>query len=69
VPVTTGRANPWGLVNAAGNVRELTLDGQQPVAAGGGFNDPIERCVYSTRGDIGDGEDTGLRVLRDLSGG
>lgn len=69
VPVSTGKANAWGLVNAVGNVRELALDGGQPVAAGGGFNDPLDRCLASTRSDAGDGDDdTGLRLVRDLSG-
>ena len=64
VPVTTGKANAWGLVNATGNVREWTADGD---AAGGGFNDPIERCVFETR-DGGDQLDqTGLRVARDIA--
>ena len=64
VPVTTGKANGWGLVNAAGNVREWTQDG----AAGGGFNDPIERCVFETRDDGADQLDqTGLRIARDIA--
>lgn len=64
VPVTTGKANAWGLVNAAGNVREWTTEG----AAGGGFNDPIERCTYDSREDGADqGEQTGLRIARDVT--
>jgi len=68
VPVSTGKANAWGLVNAVGNVRELTVDGGQTVAAGGDFNDPLDRCVAATRADAGDGDDeTGLRIARDLA--
>jgi len=63
VPVTTGKANAWGLVNMAGNVREWTTDG----ALGGGFNDPIERCTFDERADGDALDQTGLRVVRDIA--
>lgn len=69
VPVTTGRANRWGLVNAAGNVREFARGGGGVVALGGSFSDSIERCTFDTRADhngAGD-QETGLRVLRELA--
>ena len=68
LPVDTGPVNPWGLVNAAGNVQELTLDDGRLMAAGGHFDDPLERCSYDTRRASADAGDalTGLRVSRAL---
>lgn len=68
VPVGSGRANAWGLVNAAGNVQELVLDRGRLAAAGGHHSDPLDRCTpEQLRSHDGSADElTGLRVMRPL---
>jgi len=64
-----GLADVNGLWHVLGNVRELVIDGDQTLAAGGSFRDPGERCVAQTTDQIDDTIDdaTGFRFVRELS--
>ncbi len=68
VPVSSGNANAFGLVNLVGNVREwVTLKGDL-YAAGGSFKDPIDECTLQTLVPHDGSADsvTGIRLVRDL---
>lgn len=63
--VVVGVTNPWGLLNAVGNVQEWVEGGK---ARGGSFSDDIQKCSPSMEKDQGGAADgmTGFRVARDL---
>jgi non-specific serine/threonine protein kinase len=63
VPATSGSANPWGVVNAVGNVAEYVEGGQ---VRGGHFNIPTSRCGVDTREGGGESNTTGLRLVREM---
>jgi hypothetical protein len=69
VPVGTGRANNWGLVNYVGNVQEFVTTGGGVAAIGGDYQDPLSQCTTSfTRSSDGSADPlTGFRVARDVS--
>ena len=70
VPVGAGTANAVGIVNAVGNVREWVRNSEgQLLAAGGSRNDPMSRCLATTKVFHGGAPDpfTGVRVVRDLA--
>jgi non-specific serine/threonine protein kinase len=63
IPVSTGKPNPWGLVNVIGNVAELTDGGS---ARGGHFNTPTSQCTVEWRQGGNESDTVGLRLVRDL---
>ncbi|MCZ6641262.1 MAG: bifunctional serine/threonine-protein kinase/formylglycine-generating enzyme family protein [Gammaproteobacteria bacterium] len=69
VVVSTGLANPYGLINVLGNVQEWVLDADKVKALGGAFNDPIQECIAQTVRDHGGEPDelTGFRLVREIS--
>ncbi|WP_406828457.1 bifunctional serine/threonine-protein kinase/formylglycine-generating enzyme family protein [Microbulbifer sp. ARAS458-1] len=70
VPVHTGTANPFGIVNAVGNVQEWVFDmDDNLIAAGGSRQDPMSRCLATSKMFHAGGADqiTGFRVVRDLT--
>ncbi len=64
-----GLADNNGLWHVLGNVRELVIDGDLIVAAGGSFRDPGERCVSQTTDliEVNVDDATGFRFVRELS--
>ncbi|WP_158681620.1 protein kinase domain-containing protein [Microbulbifer pacificus] len=69
VPVNSGTANPFGIVNAVGNVQEWVVGiDQQLIAAGGSRQDAMSRCLATSKTlHSGDPDEvTGFRVVRDL---
>ncbi|ROS00033.1 serine/threonine protein kinase [Sinobacterium caligoides] len=66
IPISTGKRNGYGLVNAVGNAQELVLRGGKLWAAGGSRKDPMSECLVTTRRahtGVAD-EVTGFRVAR-----
>jgi non-specific serine/threonine protein kinase len=63
IPVSTGKANPWGLFNAIGNAAELTEGGS---ARGGHFNTPTSQCTIEWRQGGGDSDTVGVRLVREM---
>ncbi|SEA23750.1 Sulfatase-modifying factor enzyme 1 [Microbulbifer marinus] len=70
VAVTAGTGNSFGLVNPVGNVQEWVrgTDGQL-MAAGGSREDPMSRCLATTKRFHDGNADavTGFRIVRDLN--
>jgi len=69
VKAVTGKQNGWGLVNYAGNVRELALEtGRKFVALGGSHKSSMEECTALTISSHSGNADkyTGFRVARNL---
>jgi hypothetical protein len=64
-----GQANEFGLVNVLGNVQEWVLNLGRVQALGGGYKDPINKCVVQTaRNHAGDPDEvTGFRLVREVS--
>ncbi|MDZ7669717.1 MAG: protein kinase [Gammaproteobacteria bacterium] len=69
VAADTGTPNPYGLVNALGNVQEWVMDGGELKAAGGAFRDPIADCRLDTlRNHDGQPDPvSGFRLVREVS--
>ncbi|MFC6634148.1 protein kinase domain-containing protein [Microbulbifer taiwanensis] len=70
VSARAGSGNTFGLVNPVGNVQEWVLgEGDQLMAAGGSREDPMSRCLAtSKRYHLGEPDHvTGFRVARDLN--
>ena len=75
VAVNQGRDSDYGLVNVLGNARELIRGQQGVLAAGGGFDDPIEACRVDATNSLdaaAEGElvldnQTGFRLVREVS--
>jgi len=70
VRANTGAQNGWGLVNYLGNAREWVYDkSRNLVAAGGSFNDSMERCtIRSETSQTGSPDSyTGFRLVREVS--
>ncbi|HEX6928461.1 MAG TPA: bifunctional serine/threonine-protein kinase/formylglycine-generating enzyme family protein [Gammaproteobacteria bacterium] len=66
--IKSGRSNPWGLTNFAGNAQELVRAGNGINARGGAYHDNLSNCgVQFVRGHNGGPDDvTGFRVARDI---
>ncbi|HEX7046772.1 MAG TPA: bifunctional serine/threonine-protein kinase/formylglycine-generating enzyme family protein [Gammaproteobacteria bacterium] len=62
----SGRSNPWGLTNYAGNVQELVRAGSGVTARGGAFRDNLSNCgIQFVRTHTGAADEvTGFRVAR-----
>ena len=70
VATRAGTANPFGVVNAVGNVQEWVFDVENNLlAAGGSRQDPMSRCLATSKMFHGGSADefTGFRVVRDLA--
>ena len=69
VAAQSGSANPFGIVNAVGNVQEWVFDvDNNLLAAGGSRQDPMSRCLATSKifhDGSADGL-TGFRLVRDL---
>ncbi|WP_160151640.1 bifunctional serine/threonine-protein kinase/formylglycine-generating enzyme family protein [Microbulbifer sp. ALW1] len=69
VAANAGMANPFGIVNAVGNVQEWVVGvDKQLIAAGGSRLDAMSRCLATSKtlhNGAGD-EITGFRIVRDL---
>ena len=69
VKVTTGKQNPWGIVNYLGNAREWVYgNGRSLIAMGGSYKDAMDKCDI-TLSSIHTGsadEISGFRVLREV---
>ena len=63
IPVSTGKPNAWGLINAIGNAAEFTDSGS---ARGGHFNTPTSQCTVDWRQSGGDSDTVGLRLVREM---
>lgn len=63
VPVTSGGANAWGLVNTVGNAAEWVEGG---AARGGHFNVPTTQCGVDWKQSGSDSDTVGLRLVREM---
>lgn len=69
VEITTGKQNPWGVVNYLGNAREWVYgDGRTLVAMGGSYKDSMDKCdITLSAKHTGKADDiSGFRVLREV---
>ncbi len=68
IKASTGKQNPWGLVNYLGNARELVVDKGRYVAVGGSFMTPMQDCDVTKAETHGGKADqyTGFRLLREI---
>ena len=68
VPVTSGTANNWGLVNYVGNADELVRNGDAYELVGGNFSDSISDCKITLSKPVDDNyELAGFRLVRALN--
>ncbi|WP_445359328.1 protein kinase domain-containing protein [Microbulbifer sp. ANSA005] len=70
VPVSSGSANGFGLVNPVGNVQEWVRGtGEEIMALGGSREDPMSRCLAITKKHHTGEPDrlTGFRIVRDVN--
>jgi non-specific serine/threonine protein kinase len=63
IPASSGKANPWGLFNAVGNVAEWTEGGS---IRGGHYNVPTTQCAVDWRQSGSDSDTVGLRLVREV---
>ena len=69
VKVTTGKQNPWGIVNYLGNAREWVYgNGRELVVVGGSYKDAMDKCdVTLSLAHSGQADNiSGFRVLREI---
>ncbi|WP_051311414.1 bifunctional serine/threonine-protein kinase/formylglycine-generating enzyme family protein [Zooshikella ganghwensis] len=68
LPVTSGRANPWGLVNVYGNAQEWVMMNGKPYARGGAYTDSLSECNGSlVKSHTGQADKlTTFRVVRNI---
>lgn len=69
VKVTTGKQNPWGIVNYLGNAREWVYgNGRSLIAMGGSYQDAMDKCdVTLSSSHTGRADNiSGFRVLREV---
>ena len=69
VQVTTGKQNPWGIVNYLGNAREWVYgNGRSLIAMGGSYKDAMDKCDITLSSSHTGQADTisGFRVLREV---
>lgn len=69
VKTTTGRQNPWGVVNYLGNAREWVYgNGRDLIAMGGSYKDAMDKCDI-TLSSLHSGQAdniSGFRILREV---
>ena len=69
VKVTTGKQNPWGVVNYLGNAREWVYgNGRNLISMGGSYKDAMDKCDV-TLSSIHTGQAdkiSGFRVVREV---
>ena len=69
VKVTTGKQNPWGIVNYLGNAREWVYgNGRNLIAMGGSYKDAMDKCDVTLASNHSGSADSisGFRVLREV---
>jgi serine/threonine protein kinase len=69
VKVSTGKQNPWGIVNYLGNAREWVYgNGRSLIAMGGSYKDAMDKCdVTLSLAHTGQADNiSGFRVLREV---
>lgn len=69
VTVTTGKQNPWGIVNYLGNAQEWVYgNGRSLIAMGGSYKDAMDKCdVTLSLAHTGKADSlSGFRVLREV---
>ena len=69
VKITTGKQNPWGIVNYLGNAREWVYgDGRSLIAVGGSYKDAMDKCDITLSSlHTGKADNiSGFRVLREV---
>ncbi len=69
VKVTTGKQNPWGIVNYLGNAREWVYgNGRSLIAMGGSYKDAMDKCdITLSAAHTGQADNiSGFRVLREV---
>ena len=69
VKVTTGKQNPWGIVNYLGNAREWVYgNGRNLIAMGGSYKDAMDKCNVTLASNHSGSADSisGFRVLREV---
>ena len=69
VKATTGRQNPWGIVNYLGNAREWVYgNGRSLIAMGGSYKDTMDKCdVTLASVHTGQADNiSGFRILREV---
>ncbi len=70
VKVTTGKQNPWGIVNYLGNAREWVYgNGRNLIAMGGSYKDAMDKCDVNLALNHSGKADgiSGFRVLREIT--
>jgi len=69
IKITTGKQNPWGIVNYLGNAREWVYgNGRTLISMGGSYKDAMDKCditLSSTHTGQADSI-SGFRVLREV---
>lgn len=69
VKVSTGKQNPWGVVNYLGNAREWVYgNGRSLIAMGGSYQDAMDKCdITLSSAHTGRADNvSGFRVLREV---
>ena len=69
VKVSTGKQNPWGIVNYLGNAREWVYgNGRSLIAMGGSYKDAMDKCdITLSAAHTGKADNiSGFRVLREV---
>lgn len=69
VKITTGKQNPWGIVNYLGNAREWVYgNGRNLIAMGGSYKDAMDKCDVTLALNHSGNADaiSGFRVLREI---
>lgn len=69
--VTSGRSNSWGLMNGIGNAQEWVKKGNQLIARGGNYQDPLSQCNPELKRNHTGKPDgvTGFRLVREVFSG
>jgi hypothetical protein len=67
VPVESGAANNWGLINYVGNADEVVVKNNKYTLVGGNFTDSISDCKITLEKSLNaDASVSGYRLVRYL---